>query len=135
MNRLSIYSVSLLLGLILASSSCERENNYPKDSILGTWLCQEESAVFGFRQYNVTIDYYGNDTTTIKIYNFYNLGLNIETYATIQDTIITLIGTDSPDDFSGFGYIRKGFSSIYWQFNYFGQSYSDQEIQALFQRP
>lgn len=124
-----------ILSLIFIAASCDKEKNYPKDSILGTWRSFEQSSIHGYRQYNVSIDYYGSDSTQIIIYNFYNLGYQLETYASIQDTIITLLGTNTFDDFSGTGHIKRDFSAIFWEFSYFGNAGSDLNIEAFFRRP
>ncbi len=134
MKKLSHSLIILSFGLFMISSSCDKENNYPKDSILGSWLCQEDGGVYGYRQYNVSIDYQGVDSTMIVIYNFYNLGFNVETYATIQDTLITLFYTNTTDGFSGTGHIKRDFSSIYWRFSYFGQI-NDPDVVAAYFRP
>ena len=123
-----------ILSLILIATSCDKEKNYPKDSILGTWRSLEQSSVHGYRQYNVSIDYHGSDSTQIILYNFYNLGYQLETYASIQDTIITLLGTNTFDDFSGTGHIERDFSAIFWEFSYFGQT-SDPMVEASYFRP
>jgi hypothetical protein len=94
----------------------------------------EEGALYGYRQYNASIDYLGNDSTFITIFNFYNLGFNIETYATVSDTLITIYGTNSIDDFSGTGHIERDFSAIYWRFSYFGSSATDPQVESVFRR-
>jgi hypothetical protein len=113
--------------------SCDKPS-YPEDSILGTWRCFEEGSVSGYRQYNVSIDYEGTDSTMIKILNFYNLGFQVETYATVSDTLIEFIGTNTFDDFSGTGHIERDFSAIYWRFSYSGYSGSDPQVEAAFRR-
>lgn len=132
MKRILLALVVLVLVPIF--NSCDKNKSYPKDSILGTWRCLEQSSVQGYRQYNVSIDYQGTDSSLITIFNFYNLGYQIETYGSIQDTIITLIGTNSFDDFSGTGHIERDFSAIYWQFTYFGES-TDPQVEASYFRP
>ncbi len=132
MQRLK-YIALICMALLLNASSCKKFN-HPENSILGTWRCFEQGSLHGYRQYNVSIDYQGNDSTMIIIYNLYNLGFQVETYATVQDTIITLIGTNSLDDFSGTGHIARDLSAIYWQYSYFGNT-SDPLIEAAFFRP
>jgi hypothetical protein len=134
MKRISRFLIIVSVGLFLISSSCDKEKNYPKDSILGAWLCQEDGGVYGYRQYNVSIDYQGVDSTMIVIYNFYNLGFNVETYATVQDTLITLFYTNTTDGFTGTGHIERDYSAIYWNFSYFGQV-DDPNVVSVFLRP
>lgn len=64
-----IFSVFGLAGLV----SCEDLQGGP-DTLDGTWRCQEESQVFGFQAYDVQISYLPNDSTVIRMSNFYNLG-------------------------------------------------------------
>jgi len=129
---LGIFLVTLLL---FASASCDKQEDYPENSILGTWRCLEEVSMYGSRQYNIGIDYQSEDSTTIVMYNFYNLGFNVETYATVQDTLITIIGTDSFDaNITGTGHVKRDFSAIFWEFAYSGNSY-DPQVEAVFFRP
>lgn len=121
-------------GLLLGSSSCDKKPHYPENSILGTWLCQEQGNLYNFRQYNVSVDYYGSDSSMIVIYNFYKLGFNVETYATLQDTVITILSTSTQNTISGTGHVKRDFSAIYWYFNYYGQV-DDYDIEAVFLRP
>lgn len=126
----------LIVPLFLSFASCDRDNNYPKNSVLGTWRSFEEGAVYGYRQYNVDIDLQGTDSSLIKIYNFYNLGFEHEVYCSIEDTVITIIGTnDYMQDFTGTGHFERDYSAIYWQFSYFGPNTSDPQVEALFRRP
>jgi hypothetical protein len=127
--------VVLAFVFILSFNSCCDTPSYPSNSILGTWQCLEEGALNGYRQYTVSISYQRPDTTTLIIYNFYNLGLGIRTYATVSDTLITLVGTDSYEDFTGTGHIERDFSAIYWEFSYYGFSSVDQQVEAVYRRP
>lgn len=120
------YIALVCLALIFIASSCEKFN-HPKNSILGTWRCFE--TVGGSRQYNVYIEYQGNDSTFIILYNFHNIGHENQTYASVQDTIITLFS----ENFSGTGHIQRDFSAIYWQYSFFGGSTNF--IEAAFFRP
>jgi len=119
-----------ILSLMFVAASCDKQKNYPKDSIVGSWFSMEQSSVYGYRQYNVNIDYNGYDSTHIIIYNFHNLGYELETYASIQDTILTLEMTSSFENISGTGHIERDFSAIYWEYTYSGQIF-----ESLFRRP
>lgn len=120
----------IILGLLMLLGSCEKPS-YPENSILGAWMSFEYNTN---RQYNVSIDYFGTDSSTIQLINFHNLGFGTETYATISDTLITLIGTNSFDSFSGTGHVERDFSAIYWKYSYSGSSFSDPQVDALFRR-
>jgi len=135
MHKLYLILIALL---VFALSSCDRENNYPKNSVLGSWRCTEEGSTHGYRQYSVDIVLQGADSSQIKLLNFYNLGYSLddEVYATIQDTVIIIMGTGSfVHDFSGTGHFERDYSAIYWEFSYFGQTASDPQVEALFRRP
>ncbi|MFP4557160.1 MAG: hypothetical protein ACLFNU_09840 [Bacteroidales bacterium] len=135
MKKLYRFGLFLTTGLLFSLASCDKQENYPENSILGTWRCFEEVSIQGNRQYNVGIDYQSDDSSTIVIYNFYNMGFNVETYATVQDTLITIIGTDSFDaDIIGTGHVKRDFSAIYWDFSYSGNTY-DPQVEAVFFRP
>lgn len=123
----------LAIAIAFTLKACDKPS-YPENSILGTWRCFEEGSVSGYRQYNVSLDYNGTDSTMIKIYNFYNLGFEVETFATVSDTLIELIGTNTYNDFSGTGHIERDFSAIYWRFSYSGISGSDPQVEAAFRR-
>jgi hypothetical protein len=126
----------LIVSLFALFSSCDKTPNYPKNSVLGTWRCIEEGATYGFRQYNVDIDLQAEDSSMIRIYNFYNIGFEVQVYASIQDTTITILGTDNfLHDFSGTGRFERDYSAIYWEFSYFGQSSSDPQVEAVYRRP
>jgi len=121
----------IAISLLLLLASCKDKPSYPKNSILGAWMCFEYNTS---RQYNVSIDYFGPDSLTIQLYNFYNTGFGNETYATISDTLITLFGTNTYDTFNGTGHIERDFSAIYWTFSYSGSSASNPQVEAIFRR-
>lgn len=124
----------LAIALAFTLKACDKPS-YPENSILGAWQCFEEGSESGYRQYNVSIDYQGTDTTMITIFNLYNLGFQTETYATVSDTLIQIIGTNSFEyDFTGTGHIERDYSAIYWRFSYSGISGSDPQVEAAFRR-
>ena len=67
--------VPCLAGIIimLAMMSCEALETGP-DTLDGIWRCQEVSQTFGNQAYDVTMSYAPNDSTIIRMSNFYNLG-------------------------------------------------------------
>jgi len=131
MQRILFKIYLITMGLLLLLASCTNKPTYPENSILGAWMCFEHNTN---KQYNVSIDYFGEDSSTIQLYNFYNLGFDNETYATVSDTIITLIGTNTYDAFNGTGHVARDFSTIYWTFSYSGSSFSDPQVEAIFRR-
>lgn len=136
MNKRIVSAKIVLIALltVFGLSHCD-DPSYPEGTILGTWRCFEEGSVQGYRQYNVSIEYQGSDTTMITIFNLYNLGFQTETYATVSDTLIQIIGTNSFEyDFSGTGHIERDLSAIYWKFSFSGLSASDPQVEAAFRR-
>ncbi len=126
----------ILLLLAFGLSSCKKDKNYPKDSILGTWRCFEQGSMYGYRQYNVDIDLHGSDSSIVRIFNFYNLGYDFEVIATISDTLITIFETNNLlYSFAGSGSIERDFSAIYWRYSYLGDTSPDFDVEALFRRP
>jgi len=124
-------SLSAIIVLVtLLTASCTKDQNYPTDSVRGPWFCVEEGAGTSYRQYNVNISYESFDETQIILYNFHNLGIASETYATIQDTVITIFFNSSFQDISGTGHIKRDYTAIYWEYNYNGNYFN-----ALFRRP
>jgi hypothetical protein len=121
----------LMIPLIMLSS-CTKKKTYPDNSIYGTWVCIEESANLGYRQYTVSISFENNDSSLIRIFNFYNL--DAEVYGLVEDTLITLLNTDINHSFEGTGHIERDFSAIYWQYSYYGDT-SNPFIEAVYQRP
>lgn len=72
----------ILLSLV-ASCTKEDENNPstgstnptdPRSVFVGTWVCNEESQVFGTTAYSVDITTHSTITNRIVASNFYNLG-------------------------------------------------------------
>ncbi len=131
--RQLLYIISVFLTVAIFQS-CNDKPNYPENSILGGWRCFEDGAVHGFRQYSVSIDAQHDDPSFITILNFYNLGFEVETYATVSDTVITIYGTNSLHDFNGTGHFERNYSAIYWKFSYFGFSGTDHQVEAAYRR-
>lgn len=131
MQRKSFKIHLIAISLLLLLASCNDKPSYPKNSILGAWMCFEYNTS---KQYSVSIDYWGTDSSNIQLINFYNLGFGNETYATISDTLITLIGTNTFDSFNGTGHVERDFSAIYWKFSYSGSSFSSPQVEAIFRR-
>ena len=70
------HGLRILLSMVISSMvlvSCEVLESGP-ETIDDVWRCQEESQVFGFQAYDVNISYLPNDSTVVRMANFYNLG-------------------------------------------------------------
>ncbi|MBN1180664.1 MAG: hypothetical protein JXB49_00150 [Bacteroidales bacterium] len=87
------FQLTLLL-VIIGFISCETEDDDfgdPRESIEGSWICSENSQSFGTSSYTVYIDPDPDDSTAVRIENFYNLtDLNAYIYAKMNGNILTL---------------------------------------------
>lgn len=130
----TIYVTAVFILLLL--QSCFKDPAYPKNSIVGTWRSYEQGAVFGYRQFNVNIERDRIDTMRYTIYNFYNKGFDLETYSQLNDTTLTIIGTNSFGvNFSGVGRIHPKYKAISWEYSYTGEGTPDYYIEAAYYRP
>lgn len=120
----------IVLVLITAISSCEKITG-DDDSIAGGWNCREENDVNNIRQYSVLIDRAGAgfDTTYYVIYNFHNLGQDVETYVQLQGSTLTIRSMTEGYSVSGTGYVSNDLKSIDWNYNISGST-----ITALYYR-
>ena len=80
MKRNIIYP-GCLLFFIVFFISCETLEDLNYDSIFDTWLCEENSEIFGNSAYYVDISQHPSDDNKIILDNFYNLGFGIEVTA------------------------------------------------------
>ena len=126
MKRVAKYII--LIIITLANYSCE--TNGVGESITGAWICREESNITNIHQFNVNIDYASDiDTTLFIIYNFHNQGFEVETYARLRDTVLTLLQTNTMSNVAGTGYVSKDFRSINWEY-----SVDNEYVSAYFYR-
>ncbi|QKG79487.1 hypothetical protein [Tenuifilum thalassicum] len=123
-----------LLGITLLGSSCDKYEQ--GEGVTGVWLCREYYSGSKYRTYNVSIDRYTQlDSNTYVVYNMYNLGLNVETYIHLSDTVFSIIGTNSDMYyFTGKGTWHKAAQVIEWEYSVSGQV-SDPYVNAVFERP
>lgn len=126
------FNLFILFILVALLPSCGKKPNYPENSILGGWMCFEAEP--NYRNYPVSIDYFNDDSSTIVIYNFYNLGFETETFVSVVDTLLVISGTSGFNDFTGTGHVMRDFSAIYWQFSYFGPASSTPQVEAKYRR-
>ncbi|HDP75751.1 MAG TPA: hypothetical protein ENN49_07770 [Bacteroidales bacterium] len=132
----SIAQVFLFLAsfVLLCGASCDK---YEKgEGITGVWRCRENYQGTKFRSYNVSIDRYTQlDSSTYVIYNLYNLGLDVETYVQLKDTVFTVLSTNSDLYFiTGRGVWHRYSQAIDWEYSVSGQV-SDPFVSATFDRP
>ena len=116
MKRIVKYFIAFAAIISFTCSSCETDNI--GESITGSWRCREESGNMNYKQFSVNIDYASDiDTTLFIIYNFHNQGFEVETYARLRDTVLTLLQTNTMSNVAGTGYVSKDFRSINWEYS------------------
>ncbi len=134
MQRIGLL-ITILLALLFFYG-CFKDPEYSDKDITGTWRCHEQSAQQPYRIYNVSIDRDRIDTTRYTIFNMYNTGFQFEVYATLNDTILTILGSNSFDvQISGIGRIHPNNSAISWVYNYSSSTLVDYQVEAIYYRP
>jgi len=129
------FLLTVLLAL-LALYGCFKNPQFSDKDITGPWRCHEQSVRQPYRIYNVSIDRDRIDTTRYTIFNMYNTGFQLEVYATLNDTVLTILGTNSFDiHISGTGRIHPKNSAISWVYNYSSGSLVDYHVEAIYYRP
>lgn len=85
MKNLKIYfSITALSLVILSSCTIEDPNFDERDDFTGSWICSEQSTIYGNSNYNVNITKHSTDTTKILIGNFYQLGSSHQASAIVS---------------------------------------------------
>ncbi|MBT8196615.1 MAG: hypothetical protein KJO64_09300 [Bacteroidia bacterium] len=108
MKRLSF----LIFAGLFVFNSCDIDSNpLPKISddrnkFEGTWICTDESVVFGTSTFTVNINIVGA-SDTVEIKNWYNLGVGTTTLGLVADNSITIPN----QTVSGFAIFGSGFYS------------------------
>ncbi len=114
--------LGLLLYLVLANA-CEdllgdMETGDPRDNIVDTWKCDEESNFYKSAKeiYWVEISKHPTDSTRIIIYNFYNVKADAEAVMNGLDLTLPLQTIKGGFTVSGTGRINKDYKEIHWQY-------------------
>jgi hypothetical protein len=115
----------ILLGFLVIYS-CELINDVPDDAdprarIEGQWQCDESSQLYKSTEdiYWVYIDPDPNDSTRVIISNFYNLGDDIDVYAKINNSNLSISNQTTKDGYkvlSGSGSISSNYKQINWTY-------------------
>lgn len=124
----------LFLTLSVFAVSCTPDDDEPDDvttdvreKISGDWKSSENSATYGPSNYFVDISKDTASSTGIKIYNFFNLGIDKVMKGTVSGNTITL-SSDPLDGFvfSGNGSIASNYRSISWTYTFFDGNETEQ---------
>ena len=92
----------------------------PRDEIIGTWQCDENSQFYKSTQsvYTVQITKDTINTTLIIISNFYNLGQSIYAKADLENLTLTLTDFSDPGyEITGTGTITSTYETIEWNYD------------------
>lgn len=129
-------SLHFIIVFSAVFQGCFKDPEYDKNSITGPWRCHEQSTHQPYRIYNVSIDRDRVDTNRYTIYNMYNLGFQHETYTLLNDTVLTILGTNSFNaQIVGIGRVKRNKSAISWVYSYSGASLVDYQVEAVYYRP
>lgn len=106
------YLLLIIFPILLYSCSKEEEKNTTtlKDQLIGTWVCIEQSQIFGTNTYSVDINPHSTISTRVVIDNFYNLGFQ-ESHAQtdVNGNTLTIINqTINGYKISGTGVLSNG---------------------------
>lgn len=134
MKRTAQLLLFIATFVLLSGSSCDKYEK--EEGITGVWRCRENYQGTKFRSYNVSVDRYTQlDSSTYVIYNLYNLGLDVETYVQLKDTVFTVLSTNSDLYFiTGRGVWHWYSQTIDWEYSVSGQV-NDPFVSATFDRP
>ena len=84
---------ALALLIIIGFTACtpDNPNNFDiRDDFVGTWLCSEQSSVFGNSNYTVDIVKSVADSSQILIKNFYQLGSTVSVTAVVNGNSLNI---------------------------------------------
>lgn len=134
MRKIPLKLEWVLLFLLFIGVSCDKYET--GEGFTGVWRCRENYQGTNFRSYNVSIDRYPQlDSSTYVIYNLYNLGMDIGTYIQLEDSVFTILNSNSDLYFiSGRGVWHKITQTINWEYSVSGQV-ADPFVSAVFERP
>ena len=118
------YIKYLFLGIVVSALmiSCESEENNPpsddpRENLVETWHCEEESQIFGTSTYSLSIEIDEYNDDNVVIYNFYQLGAQMYLVAKLNGTNLTISNqTIDNNTVSGSGIIINNFKRIEWDY-------------------
>jgi len=121
--RLSIW----LIAIVFFFSACEEEltgNVDIAEALEGEWKAEEKSEILGASGYPVYIDIYSNDSSSVSISNFYNLGFDSDPVigdisgnriVLRSDQVVNYYGTSYTVK-RGTGTITDDYKNIDWEY-------------------
>ena len=131
----------LFLFLLVFNISCELlddidpDSDDPRDEIEDTWLCRENSSIYGISNYYVDISKSPDNNSEIIIDNFYNLGMGIDIYAILNKRTIEIPPQIiDGNSVSGNGNISSDYKTINFQYTVDDQGGEIDNISAIYTR-
>lgn len=103
-------TICLFFAIVFLISACDLDSNplpkniFDRAKFVGTWLCTDESVVYGTSTFSIEITTIGSNDS-IQISNWYNLGASTITIALVADNSI-IIPTQS---ITGISILGSGF--------------------------
>jgi hypothetical protein len=112
----------LLLIIVLTTifESCQKDLGLTdeRETVEGTWKCQEVVNNKDTYSYYVQISKAADDSTKVYLYNFFQIGMNYKVYAYLNGTSLTIPKQTTDNiQFSGNGTISSGNNTIKWTYS------------------
>lgn len=74
MKLRSVLFILIIATIVGCSKDDDTNDSSPTSKLIGTWVCVEQSQIFGTNTYSVDINPHSTISTRVVIDNFYNLG-------------------------------------------------------------
>lgn len=111
-----------LIFIALFLSACEDELTDDvgiAEAIEGQWVVEETSELLGEDRYGVYIDIFPDDSSSVRISNFYSIGYDYDVIGDISDSRIELRPNQQVGGYeiiSGTGRITDDYQNIDWDY-------------------
>ncbi|MGM0498323.1 MAG: hypothetical protein ACQESJ_10425 [Bacteroidota bacterium] len=111
-----------LIFIALFLSACEDELTDDvgiAEAIEGQWVVEETSVLLGEDRYGVYIDIFPDDSSSVRISNFYSIGYDYDVIGDISDSRIELRPNQQVGGYeiiSGTGRITDDYQNIDWDY-------------------
>lgn len=144
LNRLTTFIGVILVVLFFASCEDELTGNVSTvEALEGEWTVSEDSELAGSTSYRVYIDIYSDDSSSVLISNFYQLGYDDgEVVGDISGNRIELRPDQAIDYYgstyivvSGTGTISDDYQNIDWQYEVDDGSGTTDNATAIYSKP
>lgn len=105
---------------VLVLSSCKKDDD-KRESLFGSWNCEQYSDINPYKKYQVSISHSPIDSTIIVISNFHNLGIDQDVEVFVKkdsegNLIIQEVLIRGTILIKGKGIVAEDFSEILWDY-------------------